>query len=620
MKATTNTINYRIISFVLFVLAGYFFTAFYNNDFFKWAEELSLFLPTRLFFIENMKIAGGLLSYGGTFLTQFFYYPLLGSTLFILLLLLIQFVTIKAFEISKSYFSLSFIPSVLLLLSVTEVGYVLFSLKSPGYLFSNSLGVLITLSCFWAYRKIKKEWIRTVALFLFIVLTYPLFGFYTLFTALLCIGGGTLRRTKGVVFIFFYCLLLIFIPYLYYTYVYSQMQQCNIYLAGLPKFYFTQAELSLWMPFILLFLFLLSLLTFLFKKQTNIEPTNRKPAAKKKTSDFSPVFSFTVFILSLCFLYFHSFRDENFKTELKMNQAIEANDWAKIVSLGKDRNKTSAKSPLTRLIIMDYNLALYKLGRAGDQLFSIDNNSILQKTQRPPLVLVHTGAQPLYFQYGKINYSYRWCMENTVEYGWCVDRLKYMVKCSLVNGEFALAQKYNNTLKKTVFHKKWANKYQRYIDEPRLIAEDAEFKAIQPLMAYESLPDGDGNLLEAYILNSFAYMKGGPPEIVELSLQCNLVLKNVERFWPRFFLYARTHDRIPVHYQEAALLYSYLEKKVDISKFDLDKGVVDRFNQLVALSQKYEYNSEEKNKAIFKPQFGNTFWYYYFFVKDIKTN
>jgi hypothetical protein len=612
-------IYYQGACIALFVLFAGFLTAVYNHDFLKWAEELSLFLPTRLFLADNLKTAGGLLSYAGTFLTQFFYYPYLGSFLLILLLLLIQYLTIKAFEIPKQYYPLSFIPSVLLLLSVTELGYVLFSLKSPGYLFSNSLGILVVLAALWGYRKIKNNRIQTGALFLFLVSTYPLFGFYTLFTALLAVITGLtqpLNPLKGTwrmhtLKALGICFLIVLVPYLYWAYIYNQMPESLIYIAGLPKFYFTRTELRLWLPFILLFLSLFIFLIFLRKKQKAV-----------RVRHGLPLLSFGIFVCFLCFLYSHSFKDNNFRTELKMNKAIEANDWEKVVTLGGMVETGRAPSPHkpTRLIIMNYNLALYKLGKAGDLLFSMDNNSVLQTTPRPALVLMHTGAQQLYFQYGKTNYSYRWCMENNVEYGVTIDRLKYMVKCSLMNGEFALAQKYVNTLKKTLFYKDWANKYQSYIDDRRLIAEDAEMKAIAPLTAYESLPDGDGNLLEAYLLNSFAYMKGGPPEMVELSLQCNLILKNIERFWSRFFLYARTHDRIPVHYQEAALLYSYLEGKVDISKFDLDKGIVDRFNLLIALSQKYEHNSDEKNKALFKPQFGNTFWYYYFFIKDIKTN
>jgi hypothetical protein len=298
-----------------------------------------------------------------------------------------------------------------------------------------------------------------------------------------------------------------------------------------------------------------------------------------------------------------------------MTKAIENNDWEKVISIGKKQQEKP-----TRLIIMCYNLALNKLGQAGDRMFAMDNTSVLQDTRRQNLVLMHTGAKPLYFQYGKINFCYRWCMENTVEYGMSVQNLKYMVKCAIMNEEWALAQKYNNVLKQTLFHKGYADKQQKYIDNHQLPAEDAEMKAIRPLMAYQNLPDGDGNKLEMYILNSFAYMEGGTPEIVELSLQCNLILKNIERFWPRFFLYARTHERVPVHYQEAAILYAYLEGKIDASRLPLDREIVDKFNRMVAMSKQYANMPEEYNRKAFKPQFGDTFWYYYFFVKDIKTN
>jgi hypothetical protein len=132
MKSTFLTkINW--LSVVLVVTAC-FFTLFYNAQFLAWAKEISLFLPTESFFMQQMQIAGGLLNYGGTFLTQFFYYLFVGSTLFVLLLLLVQSLLKKAFEIPKSYLPLTFILSFALLLSLTEVFEILFALKSPGYL------------------------------------------------------------------------------------------------------------------------------------------------------------------------------------------------------------------------------------------------------------------------------------------------------------------------------------------------------------------------------------------------------------------------------------------------------------------------------------------------------
>lgn len=78
-------------------------------------------------------------------------------------------------------------------------------------------------------------------------------------------------------------------------------------------------------------------------------------------------------------------------------------------------------------------------------------------------------------------------MELSVEYGWRVSCLKYMVKCALLQGEYALANKYNNLLMKTAFHKDWAKKYQTYIDHPERMKENQEFTQISALM--QELPN-----------------------------------------------------------------------------------------------------------------------------------
>jgi hypothetical protein len=595
---------YRPAYFALFVLAAIYFTAFYNKDFLLWAEEISLFLPTRLFLADCMKTAGGLLSYAGTFFVQFFYYPLLGSFLLILLLLFIQFLTVRAFAIPKSLFPLSFVPSILLLLSITETGYELITVKLPGYLFAGSLGIAACLSGFWLYRKIPSGWMRSLFLVSGVVLTYPLFGFYALFSAFLCVLYELFSfvRDKNVYRLFILSAGVFsigFVPYFFYARIYSQMQWSGIYLAALPNWFDTMAELPLWLPFLFLFLCLSVFLAFLFKKTY--------PGIKK-----AAVISSGIFVFSLLFLYFHSFRDENFRTELQMNQAIEANNWGKAVAIGKKRNQTSSE-PVTRLIVLYYNLALYKQGTAGDRLFSIDHHSTLPRAIYPELAQMHQGGNALYFHSGKINFCYRWCMENKVEYGLNIRQLKYMVKCSLVNGNSALAQKYNNILQKTFFHKTWAGKYQKYINDYSLLKEEAELQSLIPLRGYENSLETDGNQLENYLLNSFAYMNSGTPEMLELSLLCNLMLKNGENFMPRLAFYAQKHQQLPVHYQEAALLFSFLGK-TDTAHLNLEQRVVDRFNQWLAMHKQYKNQPEEYKKTIFKPLFGNTFWYYFSFI------
>lgn len=608
-KIDTNKIlsfvNYG--SLVLFLLVAFYYLPIHNKNLLIKIQELSLFQPTQLFFEGNMKVAGGLLTYLGTFLTQFFFYPWIGSLIFILLLLFVQFLTLKAFALPKRYYSLTFIPSFALLLALTQLGYLIFSFKSPGYVYSNLLGVVIILGSLWIYQKIASSIMRSVVIALFVLLLYPFLGFYVLLGALLfCIYEGMLfQKDKNLKQLFPMVIGIIFIlvvPYGFYQYYYTQINFQYIYISGLPTFKFDKNEAVLWIPFIALFASLFFFSFFSFKRN------------KIETKLFNVIIVTVIYLFTFYGLYKYSFEDENFQTEIAMDLAIFNNDWNEVLNLADN-----LKGEPTRLIVLDTNLALQKLKIAGDKMFAYKNGAKPFKKKYLSTQLMQMGCRPLYFQNGKINYCYRWCMEDMVEYGMNVEYLKYMVKCSLLNKEFILAQKYNDVLKKTLFHRSWALEYQKYIDQPNLMDGNSEFKAIYPFMAYDDILDGDSGLLETYLLNNFAYLQGGPPELVEMSLQCTLILKNIDLFWPRFFLYARTHDRIPTHYQEAALLYSYLEKKVDVRGIRFDRQIMTDFQELLKMSEEYNNMPEEASKAYFFPKFGRTFWYYYFFVKDLKT-
>jgi hypothetical protein len=588
------------IAAFLFAVGAYWLTAVVNRPFLLWAEENSLFLTTRDFFIRQLQSAGGLLSWCGAFLTQFLHIPALGASVFIALLAVVSWLTWKAGNFPKSMFILAFLPAAILLYSWMMVGDTLYSLKSPGYLYSNTLGVIVSLCGFLLYRKIGAA---PLLLALFIVLTYPLFGFYTLFSALLCLLWEAKiylqnRNRRHLICIATAAVLIGIVPCLTVKYWFVQMESCRSYWAGLPLFYFPR-EWDLWLPLIVLFLSLATLVCLQIKGQ--------KP--------FLTFGSLAGVALLLGGVWYASDKQTDFRYVLQLNQAIEHNDWARIIRMDKHH----PQAPV-RLAVLARNLALYKMGNGGDQLFTLNNQSVLPKFKRMELVMIRFGARPLYFNYGKINYCYRWCMEDMVEYGMNVSQLQYMVKCALINGEPALAQKYNDLLKQTLFHRKDANKMQHYIEHPEEYTQLPEIKNITTLMAYNNRIDSDNNQLEMFLLNDFAFMENGTPEMLDLSLQCNLILRNIDRFWPRFFYYLNTHpNRIPVHYQEAALLYAYLEQKVDISQIKFDPQVVDQFNRFQAFTQRNINNSDDLNRRLFKPQFGKTFWYYYFFVNDIQT-
>ena len=79
---------------------------------------------------------------------------------------------------------------------------------------------------------------------------------------------------------------------------------------------------------------------------------------------------------------------------------------------------------------------------------------------------------------------------------------------------------------------------------------------------------------------------------------------------------------MPIHYQEAALLYGNLEKNVDISQMPFDKMVDARFKDFMRFAQKHAVENAERDpkiKKIFYERYGKTFWYFYFFIRDVKS-
>ena len=87
---------------------------YFESDLLWKLQEQNLFLDTSLFFNEQMLVPGGLLSWAGTYLTQFFYYPWLGTLVLCLLWLLLMWLVKRTFRIADQWTALTLVPVALL--------------------------------------------------------------------------------------------------------------------------------------------------------------------------------------------------------------------------------------------------------------------------------------------------------------------------------------------------------------------------------------------------------------------------------------------------------------------------------------------------------------------------
>ncbi len=579
----------------------------YESEYLWKAQELNLFLDTPLFLRQQMVQSGWLLTWLGSWFTEFFYHPWMGVTMLCVWWALLMAVMGRAFRVSPRWGVVLLVPVAALLISDVELGYWLYYLKLRGHFFAATIGTTLAVLSVWAYRLLPARYgLRPLAMVLTTALLYPLAGFYGLMATLLMViltwRLSDMTTTQRVTATAAGLLSVAGWPLLYYNYVFCQTSMTNIWWTGLPLFVQTEETPWYYTPYYMLSLSL-GLLAASYGGYRRL--------AVRRTWAWA-AFNAVLIAATVGVVNHFWYKDYNFHKELRMQQCMERQDWEGMLA----EAAVAADEP-TRAIVMMKNLALFRLGRQGDEMYRYKTGA---KASDTPLTLRMTQVvgRSLYYHYGQLNYCYRWCLEDGVEMGWRVEYLKYLLLCSLVNGEDRVARKYIAQLRRTRYHGPWADRYARFVGHREALLNDPEFKPIVSLMPSDDMLASDNSLVEYFLMNQFLFFNSGDKLYQEQALLSALWSKDIQTFWPRFFQYAESHkgERMPTHYQEAAYLYGQLEHQVDVSHMPFDPEVVQTYNDFMALAQQCKGMSEEQMRQVFYPRFGHTFYYEYFLIRN----
>ena len=481
-----------IAGVVLLLLLAFAVLAVFEADYLWTAQEQNLFLSTPLFFEQCMQVSGGLLSWAGAWLTQFFYYPALGAGVLCLLWGLLMLLLRRAFRLPGAWAWLVLVPPAMLLLADVALGYWVYFLKLRGNLFVPTLGLMAVALLFWCYRVLPPRYgLRSLFIAVATVAAYPLFGFYGLLAVLLMAVAAFRQRHYAEVAVAVAGI--VAVPLLCYHLLYSQTPLVNIWFTALPIFVHNGvADRWQYYPYVVIVLWLAAV------------------AWRPRVRPLLVWEQAMVVLMVLINVWVGWPKDDNFSRQLTMYRQMEQLDWQGMLT-----TISKTKGEPTRALSMMKNLALQRTGRLAADLTRYPDG--FARPDAPfPVHSVHTIGKMLYWQYGIPNYCYRWCMEDGVEYGWNVAELKLMAKCSLLNGEPVAAQRYLSLLKKTTFYRPWALKYETYIRQPRLMADDAEIQAIAPLLRDDDFLTSDQSQLEPFLIEHFASYPGTTPEQQEM--------------------------------------------------------------------------------------------------------
>ena len=592
----------------------------FESDFLWKTQELNLFLTTPDFFCQQMVVSGGLLTYLGTFLTQFLAIPWLGVLMLCGLWYLLMWLTRRAFQISHRWSVLMLIPVALILITIVDMGYWVYVLKLRGHFFVTTLGVTSVVALLWAFRCLPSRWsLRPLFIVLTCLVGYPLLGIYALAAALV-MGIWTWRLTtkgEGIINSLLAIGVVLVVPLLYYRFVYHETNFVNIYWTELPLFRVADEHPVYYTPYYLLLAFFI-VMAVCYRKDTVAKPftgSSAKEGTKKKWLPSMGGVGRGLLFLLITYGVFHFWmKDENFHHELKMQRCIEQADWSGVMDVA-----TRQQDEPTRAIVMMRNLALGRLGRQGSLMYHYRNGS------KPPAapfnisMMQVVGGTLLYYQYGLLNYCNRMCMEMGVEFDWRPEYIKYMAKCAILEGDWQVARKYLGILRHTLFFDGWARQMEALVGHPEAIAKDAGMEPITHMLHYENQLTSDHGLIEEFLMQQLAYSNDtSDPYFQEQALLASLWLKDPRVFWARFADYIQLHPgtEMPIHYQEAAYLFGRLDGR-RLSNVPFDQRVKDSYASFMQVAPKYEDQDIEVVRNALYPIFGTTYYYDYYLMSNL---
>ena len=437
-------------------------------------------------------------------------------------------------------------------------------------------------------------------------------------------------RGRAAVYTAVAILVTIVVPLFCYRYVYHETNLANIYYAGLPLFYITEEYPQYYIPYYLLALFMLVMVCRGKREEGRCkmeegrckmeEVRGKKEEVRGKKEDgrgrkWMPWVAQTAVLAVMAWGVIHFwYKDENFRHELKMQHLIEQTDWEGVV-----QEAATQKDEPTRSIVMMRNLALSRLGRQGDLMYQYRNGAKPYNAPFPMRTMLEVGLM-CYYQYGLENSCNRLTTEMGVEFGWRAEHLKYLVRSSLLNGEKKAARKYINLLKNTMFFDEWAEKAEKLLNDPSLIAQDREMGPVTHMMHYQNTTGGDQSFVERFIMSQLANNSyPDDPVFQEQSLLATLWTKDSEAFWYHFNIYVSQHPQgpIPVAYQEAAYLFGMLEDLPDIDRMPFSQSVKDTFDRFLQTYSRYEGVEAGEVRKMEGMPYTNNFYYDYHIMSNL---
>ncbi len=554
-------------------------------------EKSSLFVFSSGYLTESLQKPGDLNEYIGRFLSTFYYIPLAGA--FIIAFL----TTLTVFLISRIISRLN--PEWIKTGRIISffIGFIIFYLQADyRFMLFNILGILLQVALLFLVIKYPVRysgWIYIVASPIWYMLTGGFAIISMVFMSLVII---TMREKESLVKLSVLWFLNVLAFYISKEYIFFQPVKTLLF------FPFTELIPGLQS---VLFLTVTSLIAFL----PLLTVIRKRGAAKFRlsllTSDIGIAVITVIILIGTGSYQFDNKTKQYFHAENLFYQ----HRFDEMITYNMEHQTSNI------LTLYLNNIALCEEGKLDDQLFHFPQNkegkTLFLKWEMVGEILRRGGY--FYYTIGMINEAHRWAYENMVMKGYTPEGLKMLIRTDLLNGNYKVASIYINTLRRTLFYRKEALRFEKLLYNIDSIRADKDL----------------GGKLQIKLKNDFFTITDNPVINIEMILKQDslnkrafeykmayLLLKKdyheIEKDLPRFALLG--YKRLPVHIEEAVLAISVTNKgrMPDTGGIMISQNTLNRWEQYIGILRQYG-NDIKSAEPVLRKRFGDTFWYWVFF-------
>lgn len=572
------------------------------------------------FFKDHLSYPGGLIEYVSAFLVQFFYYPWAGAIIVTLQLWLVSICTdyiVKATGAFRLRW-VRFVPAILLLVTYTEY----------TYYFDSATALLAALLFVCLYlRIVSKGGLFNSAVYLLMsaIVYATAGGAYLLFTTVCVIYELFFRRRRAIAV----ACVLVSIAIIYVEGIvlfgvslgdaFTNLLPVSWRILGAQNPFETVVMSCLaygFVPAVLLAVGLWQMaglgvkaqsVAYKGKRQKKTKRTFRR-VGPKLTAWYSatPVrrwFVGTLLLLAVAGAAVSFFYESERKALFELDYYSYHGLWPEVLECAQ-------YSPNNYVMIYAVNMALYHTGRLGDEMFSYHQNADTLFLTAGEVLEAWWKRFDIFHDLGCINSAEHTLIESL---GSNTERpliLRRLALLNIVKGDIDTAGVYLRALGRTLFDADWADNYLSRLKSDSSLSTDRTIRQMRELITEQDdiwvFYDNETLLLDLLEKNRHNKMA------FEYLMAWFLLTRQLDKFVDNL---GRLDDfeytRIPRHYEEAILLYSYAKRRtVDLHGRRISSESQASFSEFNRILSMYASNTQAAYNHL-ASKYGNTYYFYH---------